>query len=59
MHKDPTASQIEDDIKKNKIKQGWVTKQSRFLKEWKDRWIVLTRTYLYSFEQKGVYKKPT
>ena len=59
MNKPPTQSQIEDDVKKNKVKEGLLSKQSRHLKEWKDRWLVLTRTHIYSFSQKGVYKNPT
>lgn len=49
----------ENDIRNNKIKEGWLVKRSRILKEWKKRWMVLTRTHLYSFEQKGVYRNPT
>ena len=59
MNKQPTQSQVEDDIKKNKVKEGLLLKQSRHLKDWKDRWIVLTKTHVYTFAQKGVYKNPT
>ena len=34
-------------------------KKSRYLKEWRERWIVLTKDHLYSFEHKQVYTKPT
>lgn len=34
-------------------------KKSRYLKEWRERWIVLTKNYIYSFEHKQVYTKPT
>lgn len=49
----------ETDIRVGKIKEGWLVKRSRILKEWKKRWMVLTRTHLYSFEQQGVYRAPT
>jgi hypothetical protein len=48
----------ENDIKMNKIKEGFLTKKSRVLKEWKQHWMVLTRTNLYSFEMQGVYRNP-
>jgi hypothetical protein len=50
---------IHKDIRDNKIKEGMLQKQSRHLKEWKDRWMVLTKTHLYSFVHKGEYKDPT
>jgi hypothetical protein len=56
MQREDTA---EADIRSNKIKEGWLVKRSRILKEWKKRWMVLTRTHLYSFEQQGVYRAPT
>jgi hypothetical protein len=49
----------ETDIRNNKVKEGWLVKRSRVLKEWKKRWMVLTRTHLYSFEQRAVYRTPT
>ena len=50
---------IETDIRDNKVKEGLLVKRSRHLKEWKERWMVLTKSHLYSFVQKGVYKDPT
>jgi hypothetical protein len=49
----------EADIRNNKVKEGFLVKRSRVLKEWKERWMVLTKTHLYSFVQKQVYKRPT
>mmetsp|Transcript_26940 Transcript_26940/g.23801 ORF Transcript_26940/g.23801 Transcript_26940/m.23801 type:complete len:122 (-) Transcript_26940:115-480(-) len=43
----------------NIIKEGWLTKQSKFLKEWRKRWFVLTPTHLYSFKEEKKYKNPT
>jgi hypothetical protein len=50
------GDQILIDVRDNKIKEGPLLKQSRHLKEWKERWMVLTKTYLYSFTGKGQYK---
>ena len=41
---------VESDIRQHKVKEGFLLKRSRILKEWKKRWMVLTRTHLYSFE---------
>jgi hypothetical protein len=35
-----------DDI----VKEGWLWKQSKRLKQWRRRWCVLTEDYLYSFK---------
>jgi len=40
---------VELDIKSNKVKEGYLVKRSRILKELKTRWMVLTKTHLYSF----------
>ena len=50
---------IEADVRDNKVKEGSLIKRSRHLKEWKERWMVLTKTHLYSFSGKGQYKNPT
>ena len=41
------------------IKEGFLFKQSRYLKKWRNRWVVLKPDYLYTFKQKGVYSNPT
>ncbi|CAG9331020.1 unnamed protein product [Blepharisma stoltei] len=42
------------------IKEGWIEKRSRFLKEWRRRWMVLTPNFLVSFKQQQAYRdKPT
>jgi len=35
------------------IKQGCLLKQSKYLRQWKQRWIVLTSQYICSFESQG------
>ena len=44
---------------KNITKEGWLSKQSRHLRRWKRRWIVLEGSTLYSFKQEKVYDNPT
>ena len=43
----------------DKIKEGYLKKESRIRKVWKERWCVLTSKYLYTFESQGVYVNPT
>ena len=43
----------------NKLKEGMLKKESRHRKVWRDRWVVLTETKLYTFESQGVYRNPT
>lgn len=38
------------------LKEGWIDKRSRFLKEWRRRWLVLTPRYLFSFKQQQGYR---
>jgi hypothetical protein len=35
------------------IKQGYLLKQSKYLRQWKQRWIVLSNQYLCSYESQG------
>eukprot|EP01017_Pseudomicrothorax_dubius_P049158 TRINITY_DN909_c0_g1_i10.p1 TRINITY_DN909_c0_g1~~TRINITY_DN909_c0_g1_i10.p1 ORF type:complete len:142 (-),score=26.36 TRINITY_DN909_c0_g1_i10:45-470(-) len=44
-----------DDI----LKEGALQKQSKFWKEWRRRWFVLTPSCLYSFKDEKNYKEPT
>lgn len=41
------------------IREGFLEKQSRFWKSWKDRWMVLTSDSLMSFKERKTYKSPT
>ena len=42
-----------------KLKEGFLKKESRIRKVWRDRWVVLTTSYIYTFENQGIYKNPT
>eukprot|EP00467_Chlorarachnion_reptans_P024745 CAMPEP_0114525638 /NCGR_PEP_ID=MMETSP0109-20121206/22544_1 /TAXON_ID=29199 /ORGANISM="Chlorarachnion reptans, Strain CCCM449" /LENGTH=129 /DNA_ID=CAMNT_0001707259 /DNA_START=139 /DNA_END=528 /DNA_ORIENTATION=- len=44
---------------KDPAKEGWLEKQSRFLKTWRKRWFVLDGHVLYSFKEEKVYENPT
>lgn len=43
----------------NPQKEGWVSKQSRHLRRWKRRWLVLENSTLYSFKAEKSYRDPT
>ena len=42
-----------------KLKEGFLKKESRFRKVWRDRWVVLTTSFVYTFENEKCYKNPT
>ena len=42
-----------------KVKEGFLKKESRYRQVWKDRWVVLTTSYIYTFENQYSYKNPT
>ena len=42
-----------------KLKEGFLKKESRIRKVWRERWVVLTTSYIYTFENKGIYRNPT
>jgi len=44
---------------KNKVKEGYLFKQSRHLKQWRKRWFVLDDNKLYSFKNKDEMKNAT
>ncbi|CAK0892064.1 unnamed protein product [Prorocentrum cordatum] len=41
------------------IKEGYLVKQSKHFKEWRNRWFVLTPQYLCSFKEQGILRNPT
>ena len=48
----------EEEVKINTFniyKEGWLYKQSRYLKSWRRRWAVLTRTHVYTYKIEQEY----
>ena len=44
---------------KEKIKEGFLKKESRYRKVWRERWVVLTTKFIYTFEKANKYVNPT
>lgn len=40
-------------------KEGYVLKESAIIRQYRKRWLVLTRTHLYSFKKDRSYTDPT
>jgi len=41
------------------LKEGFLSKRSKFMKKWRSRWTVVTKTHVYTFEKLKDYKNPT
>jgi len=41
------------------VKEGWLVKESMYLKQWRRRWFVLTPQYFCSFKEPNNYRNPT
>ena len=39
--------------------KGWLSKQSRFLKKWRRRFVVLTNTQLLTYKDENINEAPT
>mmetsp|Transcript_31716 Transcript_31716/g.51322 ORF Transcript_31716/g.51322 Transcript_31716/m.51322 type:complete len:158 (-) Transcript_31716:312-785(-) len=44
---------------KNPTKEGWLGKQSRHLRKWRPRWVVLEGATLHTFKKERDYANPT
>ena len=57
----PSQSSIDHEIKPRFVikKEGWVQKRSKFLGEWRNRWLVLTSEFLLTFQHERNYAHPT
>jgi len=40
-------------LAKDARKEGWLEKKSKFLGEWRKRWIVLTPAYLFTYKEEN------
>lgn len=38
------------------IKEGWIEKRSKYVKEWRPRWLVLTPRFLCTFKKQQDYR---
>eukprot|EP01084_Bolivina_argentea_P120114 212915_1 len=43
----------------NPYKEGWLWKQSRHLKKWRKRWVVIQSHFIYTFPDRRIYDVPT
>jgi len=43
----------------NRLKEGFLKKESRHRKVWRERWVVLTELNLYTFESSSSLRNPT
>mmetsp|Transcript_8286 Transcript_8286/g.10875 ORF Transcript_8286/g.10875 Transcript_8286/m.10875 type:complete len:94 (+) Transcript_8286:31-312(+) len=41
------------------VKEGFLFKQSRYIKDWRKRFVVLTKTHLITYRDNVDYKNPT
>ncbi len=53
------STKVIDIPPEEKIKEGSLKKESRFRKVWRERWVVLTTKYIYTFEKPRIYQNPT
>ena len=51
------GSKVTEMDSSNKLKEGFLKKESRYRKVWRERWVVLTELNIYTFENKGVYNR--
>eukprot|EP01084_Bolivina_argentea_P104569 187230_1 len=42
-----------------RTKENWLKKESRYIGQWRKRWVVLTPSNLYTYKQRKVYQKAT
>lgn len=40
---------IDKELQTSKVREGMLLKRSKFLKEWRERWVVLTVNYMITF----------
>lgn len=45
---------VESELKSNKIREGPIYKRTKFLQEWRERWMVLTMNYILIFTSRNL-----
>ena len=41
---------MEHELKNNKLREATLEKRSKFLKEWRERWVVVTQNFIFTFK---------
>lgn len=41
------------------VREGWISKESRFMKKWRRRWLVLNNTHLCTYKTERSYTSAT
>jgi hypothetical protein len=41
---------LEHELKNYKLREAPLEKRSKFFKEWRERWVVITQNYLFTFK---------
>ncbi len=54
----PAAQDAKQSIRNPEL-EGWVYKQSRYMRSWRKRWMVLQFPFLYTFREQRQYQDPT
>lgn len=50
---------LEHELKNYKLREATLGKRSKFLKEWRDRWVIVTQNYLFTFKSQSELTEPT
>jgi len=45
---------VETELRTNKIREGPIYRRTKFLQEWRERWLVLTKNYLLIFTNRNL-----
>lgn len=45
---------VESELKNHKIREGPIYKRTKFLQEWRERWMVLTMNYILIFSNRNL-----
>ena len=45
---------VESELRNHKIREGPIYKRTKFLQEWRERWMVLTMNYILIFSNRNL-----